>query len=160
MLEEMPRELYITLTESAHYPDAIFLACGGSTYLLLCGPPGGVTTYLSTSCDTYMALLHIGAEWQNGGMAEWRNGVMAEWRNGGMAEWRNGGMTEWRNGRMAKWWDGEMVEWWNGGMAEWRNGGMAEWHNVRYKIVRYQDTESTQMPPWGSPSWLVYCNNL
>jgi hypothetical protein len=25
---------------------------------------------------------------------------------------------------------------------------MAEWHNVRYKIVRNQDTESTQMPPW------------
>jgi hypothetical protein len=32
---------------------------------------------------------------------------------------------------------------------------MAEWHNVRYKIVWNQDTESTQMPPWQSPSWLV-----
>ncbi len=56
---------------------------------------------------------------------------MTEWRNGGMAEWRNGGMVEWQNGRMA------------------------EWHNVWYKIVRNQDTESTQMPPWKSPSWLV-----
>ncbi len=64
---------------------------------------------------------------------------MAEWRNGGMVEWRNGGMAEWRNG----------------GMAGWRNGGMAEWHNVRYKIVRNQDTESTQTPPWQSPFWLV-----
>ncbi len=64
---------------------------------------------------------------------------MAEWRNGGMAEWWNGGMAEWRNGRK----------------AEWRNGGMAEWHNVQYKIVQNQDTESTQMPPWRSPSWLV-----
>jgi hypothetical protein len=72
---------------------------------------------------------------------------MAEWRNGGMAEWWNGGMMEWQNGGMA--------EWQNGGMAEWRNGGMAEWHNVRYEIVRNQDTESTQMPPWQSPSWLV-----
>ncbi len=68
-------------------------------------------------------------------------------QNGGMAEWRNGGMVEWRNGRMA--------EWRNGGMAEWRNGRVAEWHNVQYKIVRNQDTESTQMPPWHSPSWLV-----
>ncbi len=75
-------------------------------------------------------------------MAEWRNGGMVEWRNGGMAEWRNGGMAEWRNG----------------GMVEWRNGRIAEWHNVRYKIVRNQDTESTQMPPWQSPSWLVYNN--
>jgi hypothetical protein len=56
-----------------------------------------------------------------------------------MAEWRNGGMAEWRNGRMAEWW----------------NGGMAEWHNVRYKIVRNEDTESTQMPPWQSPFQLV-----
>jgi hypothetical protein len=32
---------------------------------------------------------------------------------------------------------------------------MAEWHNVRYEIVWNQDTESTQMPPWQSPSWLV-----
>ncbi len=40
-------------------------------------------------------------------------------------------------------------------MAEWRNGGMAEWHTVRYEIVRNQDTESTQMPPWQSPSRLV-----
>jgi hypothetical protein len=64
---------------------------------------------------------------------------MAEWRNGGMAEWRNGGKVEWRNG----------------GMAELQNGGMAEWHNVRYKIIWNQDTESTQMPPWQSPSRLV-----
>ncbi len=40
-------------------------------------------------------------------------------------------------------------------MAEWQNGGMAEWHNVQYKIVQNQDTESTQMPPWQSPSRLV-----
>jgi hypothetical protein len=79
------------------------------------------------------------AEWQNGRMAEWRNGRMTEWWNGGMAERRNDGMMEWRNG----------------GMAEWWNGGMAEWHNVRYEIVENQDTESTQMPPWRSPSWLV-----
>ena len=64
-------------------------------------------------------------------------------------------MAEWRNGRMVEWWNGEMTEWRNGGMAEWRNGGMAEWHNVLYKIVRNQNTESTQMPPWQSPSWLV-----
>jgi hypothetical protein len=49
-----------------------------------------------------------------------------------MAEWRNGGMVEWQNG----------------GMVEWQNGGMAGWHNVWYNIVRNQDTESTQMPPW------------
>jgi hypothetical protein len=84
-------------------------------------------------------LLHIGVEWRNGGMAEWRNGGMAEWRNGGMAEWRNGGMAEWRNG----------------GMAERQTGGMAEWHNVRYEKVWNQDTESTKMPPWRSPSRLV-----
>ncbi len=78
MLEEMPRESYITLTESAHYPDAIYLACGGGTYLLLRRHPGSVTAFLSTSCDTYMALLRIGLEWQNGGMAEWRNGGMVE----------------------------------------------------------------------------------
>ncbi len=72
-------------------------------------------------------------------MAEWRNNRMGEWGNGGMVEWRNGGMVEWRNG----------------GMAEWQNGGMAEWHNVRYKIVWNQDMESTQMPPWQSPSRLV-----
>jgi hypothetical protein len=100
-----------------------YLACGGGTYLLLCRPPGSVTAFLSTSCDTYMALLHIGVEWRNGGMAELRNGRMVEWRSGGMAEW-------------------------------W-NGGMAEWHNVWYKIVQNQDTESTQMPPWQSPSRLV-----
>jgi hypothetical protein len=70
MLEETLRELYITLTESAHYPDAFYLACGEGTYLLLPRPPGSVTAFLSTSCDTYMALLRIGAEWQNGGMAE------------------------------------------------------------------------------------------
>jgi hypothetical protein len=79
------------------------------------------------------------AEWRNGGMAEWWNGGMAEWQNGGMAEWRNGGMVEWQSGRM----------------AEWQNGGMAEWHNVRYKIEWNQDRESTKMPPWRSPSWLV-----
>jgi hypothetical protein len=100
-----------------------YLACRGGTYLLLRRSPGSVTAFHSTSCDTYIVLLCIGAECQNGGMAEWRNG----------------GMTEW----------------WNGGMAEWRNGGMAEWHNVRYEIVRNQDTESTQMPPWQSPSRLV-----
>jgi hypothetical protein len=65
-------------------------------------------------------------------------------------------MAEWRNGRMA--------EWRNGGMAEWRNGGMAEWHNVWYEIVRNQDTESTQMPPWQSPTQLVlvqyFCHNM
>ncbi len=72
-------------------------------------------------------------------MVEWWNGGMVEWQNDGMAEWRNGGMVEWRNGEM----------------SEWRNGGMAEWHNVRYKIVWNQDTESTQMPPWRSPSRLV-----
>ncbi len=72
--------------------------------------------------------------------AEWRNGGMAEWRNGRMVEWQNSGMAEWRNGRM----------------ADWRNGGMAEWYNVQYKIERNQDTESTQMPPWQSPSRLVY----
>jgi hypothetical protein len=74
-------------------------------------------------------------------MAEWRNGGMME---GGMAEWLNGGMAEWRNG----------------GMAEWRNGGMAEWHNVWYKIVQNQDMESTQMPPWRSPSRLVIVNKF
>jgi hypothetical protein len=84
---------------------------------------------------------------------------MAEWRNGKMAEWQNGGMKKWRNGEMAEWRNGGMAEWRNGGMAEWRNGRMAEWHNVRYKIVRNQDTESTQMPPWQSPSWLVLSNN-
>ena len=64
-------------------------------------------------------------------MAEWRNGG---WNGSRMAESRNGGMViEWRNGGMA--------EWWNGGMVEWWNGGMAEWHNVRYKIVRNQDTK-------------------
>jgi hypothetical protein len=115
MLEETPRELYITLTESAHYPDAIYLACGGGTYLLLRRPPGSVTAFLCTSCDTYMALLCIGAEWRN----------MAGWQNGGMAEWRNDGMVEWQNGRMAEWRYCGMVEWWNGGMAEWRNGRMA-----------------------------------
>ncbi len=73
-----------------------------------------------------------------------------------MAEWRNGGMADWRNDRMAEWWNGGMADWGNGGMAEWQNGGMAEWHNVRYEIVRNQDTESTQMPPWRSPSRLVY----
>jgi hypothetical protein len=86
-------------------------------------------------------------EW-NGGMAEWQNGGMAEWWNDGMVEWRNCGMADWRNGGMAGWRNGRMAEWWN--------GGMAEWHNVRYKIVRNQDTESTQMPSWQSPSWLVY----
>jgi hypothetical protein len=90
-----------------------YLACGGGTYLLLRRPPVSVAAFLSTSCDTNMALLHIGAEW----------------RNGGMAEWRNGGMTEWRNGGMAEWWNGGMAEWWNCGMAEWWNGGMTEWHN-------------------------------
>jgi hypothetical protein len=54
-----------------------------------------------------------------------------------------------------EWWNGGMVEWGNGGMAEWRNGGMAEWHNVGYEIVWNQDRESTQMPPWQSPSRLV-----
>jgi hypothetical protein len=77
------------------------------------------------------------AEWHNGGMAEW-----AEWQNDGMAEWRNGGMAEWRNG----------------GMTKWQNGKMAKWHNVRYEIVWNQDTESTQMPPWQSPSRLVFIN--
>jgi hypothetical protein len=101
-----------------------YLACGGGTYLLLCRPPGSVTAFLSTSCDTYIVLLRIGVEWRNGGMAEWRNGGMVEWQNDRMAEWRNGGM------------------------AEWLNGGMAEWHNVRYEIVWNQDTKSTQMPPW------------
>ncbi len=81
----------------------------------------------------------IGVEWRNGGMAEWQNGGMAEWWNGGMAEWRNCRMVEWRNG----------------GMVEWRNGGMTEWHNVQHKIVWSQDTESTQMLPWRSPSRLV-----
>ncbi len=113
------------------------MACGGGTYLLLCRPPGSVTPFLSTSCDTYIALLRIGAEWQNG---EWWNGGMAEWQNGGMAEWRSGGMAERQNG----------------GMAKWQNGGMAEWHNVWYKIVRNQDMESTHMPPWQSPSQLVH----
>jgi hypothetical protein len=84
-------------------------------------------------------LLRIGAKWRNGGMAEWQNGGMVEWRNDRMVEWRNGGMAE--RGNI--------------GMAEWRNGGMAEWHNVRYEIVWNQDTESTQMPPWRSPSRLV-----
>jgi hypothetical protein len=55
-----------------------YLACGGGTYLLLRKPRGSVTTFLSTSCDKYIALLCIGAEWRNGGMAEWRNGGMAE----------------------------------------------------------------------------------
>ncbi len=71
-----------------------YLACGGGTYLLLRRPPGSVTTFLSTSCDTYMALLRIGAEWWNGGMAEWRNGGMTEWQNSGMAEWWNGEIVE------------------------------------------------------------------
>ncbi len=74
-----------------------YLACGGGTYLLLHRPLGSVTTFPCTSCDTYIALLRIRAEWQNDGMAEWRNGGMAEWRNGRMAEWRNGGMAEWHN---------------------------------------------------------------
>jgi hypothetical protein len=56
---------------------------------------------------------------------------------------------------MEECWNGRMAEWWNGRMAEWRNGRMAEWHNLRYEIVRNQDTESTQMPPWQSPSRLV-----
>ncbi len=64
-------------------------------------------------------------------------------------------MAEWRNGGMVEWWNDGMAEWRNGGMAEWRNGGMAEWHNVQYEIVWNQDTESTQMPPWRSPSRLV-----
>jgi hypothetical protein len=55
-----------------------YLACGGGTYLLLCRPPGSVTAFFCTSCDTYIALLRIGAKWQNGRMAEWRNGGMAE----------------------------------------------------------------------------------
>jgi hypothetical protein len=84
-------------------------------------------------------------------MAEWRNGGMVEW----LMEWWNCGMVEWWNGRMAEWQNGGMAEWRNGGMAEWWNGGMAEWHNVQYKIVRNQDTENTQMPPWQSPSQLV-----
>jgi hypothetical protein len=37
---------------------------------------------------------------------------------------------------------------------------MAEWHNVRCKIVWNQDTKSTQMPPWQSPSWLVLLQGL
>ncbi len=77
-----------------------YLAGGGGTYLLLRRPPGNVTAFLSTSCDTYITLLRIGAEWQNGGMAERRNGGMTEWQNGGMAEWRNGGMAEWQSGIM------------------------------------------------------------
>ncbi len=85
-------------------------------------------------------------------MAERRNGGTTEWQNGGMTEWWSGGMAEWRNGRMA--------EWQNGRMAGWRNGRTAEWHNVRYEIVRNQDTESTQMPPWQSPSLLVIDKNL
>jgi hypothetical protein len=48
-----------------------------------------------------------------------------------------------------------MAEWWNGGMVEWQNGRIAEWHNVQYEMVGNQDTESTQMPLWQSPSWLV-----
>ncbi len=89
---------YISLTESAHYPDAIYLACGGGTYLLLRRPLGSVTAFLSTSYDYWSGM----AERQNGRMAEWRNGGIVEWQNGGMAEWRNGGMAEWRNGRVAK----------------------------------------------------------
>ncbi len=85
------------------------MACKGGKYLLLRRPPGSVTAFLSISSDTYIALLRIGAEWWNGGMAEWQNGRMAKWQNDGMAEWQNGGMTEWRNG----------------GMAEWRNGRVA-----------------------------------
>jgi hypothetical protein len=76
--------------------------------MLLCRPPGSVTTFLSTSCDTYIVLLRIGAEWWNGGMAEWRNCGMAEWRNGRMVEWRNDGMAEWQNGGMAEWQSGIM----------------------------------------------------
>jgi hypothetical protein len=37
---------------------------------------------------------------------------------------------------------------------------MAEWHNVRYELVRNQDMESTQMPLWRSPSWLVHKQDL
>jgi hypothetical protein len=37
---------------------------------------------------------------------------------------------------------------------------MAEWHNVRYEIVWNQDTESTQMPPWQSPSRLVLAKDF
>ncbi len=80
---------------------------------------------------------------------------MAEWWNGRMAEWQTDGIAEWRNGRMAEWQNGGIAEWQNGGVVEWRNGGIAEWHSVRYEIVRNQDTESTQMPPWRSPSRLV-----
>ncbi len=86
----------------------IYLACGGGTYLLLRRHLGSVTAFLSTSCDTYIPLLHIGAEWRNGGMAEWRNDGMAEWWNGGMAEWWNGRMAEWQNGGMAEWQSGIM----------------------------------------------------
>jgi hypothetical protein len=43
-------------------------------------------------------------------------------------------------------------------MTEWWNGEIAGWHNVRYEIVWNQDTESTQMPSWQSPSRLVYKN--
>jgi hypothetical protein len=77
-------------------------------YLLLHRPPGSVTAFLSTSCDTYIALLCIGAEWRNGGMAEWQNGGMAEWQNGRVAEWRNAGMAEWQNDGMAEWQSGIM----------------------------------------------------
>ncbi len=91
-----------------------YMSCGGGTYLLLRRPPGSVTAFLGTSCDTYIALLRIGAEWRNGGMAEWWNGGMAEWRNGGMTEGQNGGMAEWRNGGMAEWRNGEMAEWQSG----------------------------------------------
>ncbi len=93
-------------------------------------------------------------------MVEWWNGGMVEWWNGGMAQWQNGRMAEWWNGRMVEWWNGGMAEWQNGKMAEWRNGRMADWHNVWYEIVLNQDTESTQMPPWQSPSRLVGYNTI
>ena len=55
-----------------------------------------------------MALLRIGAEWWNGGMAEWRNGGMAKCRNGNMTEWQNGGMAEWHNVRYEIVWNQDM----------------------------------------------------
>jgi hypothetical protein len=126
----LPRESYITLMESAHHPDAIPIWLAEEAHNCY-----SVDHRVAQPLFLAPPVIHTS-----------RYCVLE----------RNGGMVEWRNGGMAEWWNDGMAEWQNGGMAEWRSGGMAEWHNVRYKIVRNQDTESTQMPPWQSPSRLVW----
>ncbi len=55
--------------ESAHYPDAIPIWLGEEAHICY-SVDLRVAYFLSTSCDTYITLLRIGAEWRNGGMAE------------------------------------------------------------------------------------------